>query len=124
MNTEAANKFNAIANVLPMVGDCVEVDDHKFGYMLRNGDDYVDCGFAGCQFRLGSNVNANGMPINLKLSGRKARWIRDELRYRVQITIVGDCEPDTITHGWWKPNTGEWVENFRKGEDYRRAIAI
>ena len=124
MNTEAANKFNTIANALPMVGDYVEVDGHKVGYTLRNGDDYVDCGFAGCQFRLGQWNNANGMPVNLEMSGRKARWIRGEWRYRVQITIVGDCEPDTVTHGWWLPVTGEYVETFRKSEDYRRARAI
>ena len=124
MKTEAANKFNAIANALPMVGDYVEVDDYKFGYTLRNGDEYVDCGFAGCQFRLGHWNQANGMPVNLEMSGRKARLIRGEWRYRVQITIVGDCEPDTIVYGWWLPVTGEYVENFRKSEDYRKARAI
>jgi hypothetical protein len=94
-------------DVTPKVGSYLIPDGprhhaYAIGELLLPGEDYVDSGFAGCQFRYPNPVfgASRAIAINLEITGRTIQY-RDGGRYvRVKIEWVGDCEPSTFTRGW------------------------
>ena len=84
-------------NSKPAVGGCVWIDGARssFGTYLREGDDFCDSGFPGCEFR-----SDRGTAINIKVTGRTFQRLHGCDVVRVQIEFVGDCEPSTFESGW------------------------
>ena len=82
----------------PAVGSCIWLDGGSLcGIALREGDDFVDSGFAGCEFR-----TDRGTAINIKVTGRTFQRYAGAFGevVRIRIEFVGDCEPSTFTGGW------------------------
>ena len=107
------NKNGALLNagqwnekwVEPKVGSVVKFDDsRRLPERLLEGDDYVDSGFPGCDFRYPNPVRewatSRAIACNVTVTGRTtqrkdgANWVR------VLVEWVGDCEPSTYSRGW------------------------
>ena len=90
--------------VCPKVGSHVKLDGKTFGENLLPGDDYIDDGFPGCQFRYPNPVSGWGkshaIACNVEITGRKFRYWMGGRWVRIKIEWVGDCEPSTFTGGW------------------------
>ena len=90
--------------ITPEVGSYVILDSKNIGEQLLPGEDYVDSGFAGCQFRWPNPIQewrtSRAIAVNVEITGRTIQY-RDGGRYvRVRIEWVGDCEPSTFSGGW------------------------
>lgn len=90
-------------DVTPKVGSYLVPDNHRgCGELLLKGEDYVDSGFKGCEFRFPNPIfgASRAIAINLEITGRTIQY-RDGGRYvRVKIEWVGDCEASTFSRGW------------------------
>jgi len=93
-----------------VVGAYLEPDRWDIGGLLMDGDDYVDDGFHGCQFRLESGLarpegGYYAIAVNITITGSKVFYENVGLSFlrtkmRCKIEYVGDCEPSTFDHGW------------------------
>jgi len=100
-----ATKRKPVANTVkidggyyrPGVGTALEVNGGIPGRLLP-GDDFVDSGFPGCDFRWASM--AGDIAINVTITGRTLRWRHSAFWIRARVEWVGDCEPSTFDKGW------------------------
>jgi hypothetical protein len=103
MTTLNVNKYNEV-NVEPKVGSLVHLDANRFPNRLLPGDDYVDEGFPGCEFRYPNPVRGweekHAIACNVVVTGRTTQRRGGENWVRVRIEWVGDCEASTFTTGW------------------------
>lgn len=86
------------------VGSVIELDGGRVERLLA-GDDFVDSGFAGCDFRYPNPVACWSLPkhaiaINVEITGRTSQHRKGARWVRVKIEWVGDCEPSTYSGGW------------------------
>ncbi len=85
------------------VGSVIELDSGRVEQLL-DGDDYVDSGFAGCDFRYPNVVEQwrtkHAIAINVEITGRVTRYRKDARWVRVKIEWVGDCEASNFSGGW------------------------
>lgn len=84
------------------VGQILKLDDWGFHTPLMQGDDFVDSGYHGCQFRIQTNhIHAPAsVAVNLTQTGKRI-WQRNYGdRVRVKVEFVGDCEPSTFGGGY------------------------
>lgn len=89
------------------VGTYIEVEGWgRCGELLK-------AGLAGfCDFYLptGHNFGVQMLAANIKVTGRKAMRRNGGYFARVEITFVGDGEPNTVTYGWTPCGYG-WGRN-------------
>lgn len=87
----------------PKVGDVIRLDG-KISERLLQGDEYVDSGYAGCQFRypLSNGGPIKSVAINIEITGRTWQRYNGAFWVRAKIEFVGDCEPSTFGKGWIK----------------------
>ncbi len=84
----------------PAVGGCIWIEGGSLcGIGLRDGDAYVDAGFAGCDFR-----TDRGTAINVEVTGRTFQRHAGCDVVRIRIEFVGDCEASTFESGWMAVN--------------------
>ena len=83
----------------PQVGSCVQADAWKMGVLLEAGDEYVDSGYAGSDFRV-THYSGATCGVNVEITGRTPRKHNGEWAVRVRITFVGDCEENTTAGGF------------------------
>jgi hypothetical protein len=86
--------------VRPGVGSYVEPDEWNIGSSLEPGDDRLDAGFAGCQFRLLANRLQLRCAVNITITGRKTTRRNGADFVRVKIEFVGDGSPSQFAGGW------------------------
>lgn len=109
--TAVENRVTPIASVeiygrtfTPKVGDYVVLGDKLVGECLLPGDETVDSGYRGCQFRWPVNLHPiDTVAIDVKITGRTLQYRPHQgttLWVKVRVTFVGDCEPDTHVDGW------------------------
>jgi len=84
----------------PRVGDVIEADGWRIGQTLDAGDDFVDSGFPGCQFRVWMGGGVFHVAVNVEVTGKPHYRGYGRCRSRCRIEFVGDCEPSTFTRGW------------------------
>lgn len=82
-------------DVRPAVGRWIKPDGWDCGSSLTEGDSFST-------FRIPTQSNGpiKDLAVEIRVTGRtlQRKW---EMRLvRVEITFPGDCEPDTVTHGW------------------------
>ena len=88
------------------VGSYVILDASRnnIGEHLLEGDDYVDEGFHGCEFRWPNPVRewrtSRAIAVNVQVTGRTIQYRWGGRFVRVKIEWVGDCEPSTFSGGW------------------------
>ena len=66
------------------------------GNLLVTGDSFST-------FRLPTNSGGpiKSLAVEIEVTGRTYRYsAAGNRQIRVKITFPGDCEPDTVTHGW------------------------
>lgn len=87
-----------------VVGSVVKLDDARIAEKLLEGDDYVDSGFEGCDFRYPNPVagweKSHAIACNVHVTGRTVQRRHDADWVRVKVEWVGDCEPSTFSAGW------------------------
>lgn len=85
------------------VGSVIELDSGRVEQLLA-GDDYVDSGFAGCDFRYPNPVlgweTKHAIAVNVEITGRTSQYRKGARWARVRIEWVGDCEASTFSGGW------------------------
>lgn len=90
-------------DVAPEVGSLVLLDGKQFGERLLPGEDYVDEGFKGCQFRYPNPVRgwekSYAIAINVSVVGRTIQYKAGQRWVRVLVEWVGDCEASTFSRG-------------------------
>ena len=86
-----------------LVGSILELDNGITKKLLE-GSDYVDSGFAGCDFRYPNTIpeweTKHATAINVEITGRTTRYRRGGRWVRTRIEWVGDCEASTFSGGW------------------------
>jgi hypothetical protein len=86
------------------VGSYVVLDGKNFGVKLLTGEDYVDSGFSGCQFRWPNPIRewekSRAFACNVKVTGRTFQYRNGGRWVRVEVEWVGDCEPSTFAKGY------------------------
>jgi hypothetical protein len=86
------------------VNSYVQLDGGRLGDKLLVGDDFVDEGFAGCDFRYPNPVRewreSRAIACNVHVTGRTFQFKSGYRVVRVKVEWVGDCEPSTFTSGW------------------------
>jgi hypothetical protein len=87
-------------------GSFIKPDGHRVGECLQQGDDPVDSGYRGSDYRYPGTVN---VAVNVKVTGRTVQWRDGASFVRCQIEWVGDCEPSTFSGGWVKVDR-TWAE--------------
>jgi hypothetical protein len=92
--------MNNKIRVKPQIGNTIMGDNWTFPEVLREGDDPVDAGYPGCQFRV--NTTDFTMAVNIKVTGGPhwAGWSHDTYKSRIKIEFVGDYEESTFSGGW------------------------
>lgn len=84
------------------VGSVIRLDEKNYSEVLLEGEDFVDSGFPGCDFRFPVMNGLHKIAVNIMVTGRTSQY-RDGARWvRVKIEWVGDCEPSTFSGGWMK----------------------
>ena len=87
--------------VTPSIGGLIRHDDRDYSRLLE-GDDFVDSGYGGSQFRVPTGFShCPSVPLNITITGRtiqRERW--GGAWVRIKIEWVNDCEPNTFTGGW------------------------
>ncbi len=78
------------------VGTYIAPDGWKFGDLLKPGLS----GFCDFYLPTGYDFGVKMLACNIRVSGRKAQKRQGDWFARVEITFVGDGEPNTIHHGW------------------------
>lgn len=89
--------------IRPEVGSFVIPDGKLVGECLLPGDETVDAGYRGCQFRWPVNqYPIDTVAIDIEITGRtlRRRAYQDGYFVRCKIVFVGDCEPDSWIVGW------------------------
>ena len=94
--TTATQTTDMIAgiDVTPRVGCRIKPDGWPFGEQLIEGDS-----FSALRVLTGSAV-IKSLAVRVEVTGRTIQYKNWEQRVRVRITFLGDCEPDTVVHGW------------------------
>ena len=59
---------------------------------------YKDNGWNGCDYRV-SDGNADGLAINIHITGKDSKWNGTTFETRARIEFVGDGEPSTFAKG-------------------------
>lgn len=91
--------------VKPQVGSFVIPDGKLVGECLLPGDETVDAGYRGSQFRWPTNDKLiPSVGVDIEITGRTLRRRAYQNGYfvRCRIIFVGDCEPDSWIVGWLK----------------------
>ena len=91
--------------VEPKVGSVVKTDGtSRLPVKLLAGDDFVDAGFPGCDFRFPNPVREwetkHAIAVNVTVTGRTTQRKDGADWVRVCFEWVGDCEPSTYSRGW------------------------
>ena len=79
-----------------MVGTYVEPDGWSIGECLKVGLD----GFCDFYLPTGYTFGVTQVAVNIKITGRTPIRRLGSYYRRVQITFLGDGEPNTVTGGW------------------------
>ena len=85
--------------ITAIVGSWIQLDDRATWGGLLPGDEPVDSGYAGADFRLDS-VCVGTRPVNVFVTGRTVQTRGGSDMIRVKVEFVGDCEPSTFAKGW------------------------
>lgn len=107
--TAVENRVTPIASVevygreiKPTVGGLVLIGDRLCSELLKQGDDTVDSGYRGSQFRIDVLGGSETRPVDIEITGRtiQRRPYQQGFWIKINIVWVGDCEPDTRSAGW------------------------
>jgi len=79
--------MNSIKNQVK-IGDGLKADNWKLAEPLREGAEFADKGFIGCQFRV--NVKGYQIAVNVVITG-KPKFNGFNYQSRCKIEFVGDC---------------------------------
>ena len=79
-------------------GSYLRLDNQTVGALLEEGDEPVDDGYPGCEFRLPNRHGTSA--VNIKVTGRTVRYIDGGPFVRVRVEFVGDCEESTFAGGF------------------------
>ncbi len=109
MNATIENRVTPIhsveidgVTVEPKVGGLILVSNKICSVRLNKGDETVDSGYRGSQFRIEVLDGSETRPIDIRITGRTLQQPAYQSGFWVKIVIiwVGDCEPDQETGGW------------------------
>ena len=87
------------------VGSRIAIETEHSGtiyFELAEGCEYVDAGFAGCQFyAVRMHVcHPYQFAANIEITGRTIQTVSGLRAVKIRIESVGDCEPSTFCAGW------------------------
>ena len=85
------------------LGMRIKPDGWRRESRLQEGDEYVDSGYHGCQFRtqcIDKVWGPAGVAMNITLTGRVPKFRDGAMWLRCRIEYVGDCEESTFDGGW------------------------
>ena len=98
-HTVDLDRFNK-ADLTPKLGSWVTPDGWQLG-----GGTLVESDWNKADFRLTTSHEGLELAVKVEVSGRKVHFTSTGSRVRVKVTFLGDCEPDTETHGWMALNS-------------------
>jgi hypothetical protein len=83
-------------DVTPKVGSYIKPDGWPIGSCLVAGDSFSE-------FRLPTHQTViTSLAVRIEATGRTLQYKGGDLMVRVRIVFIGDCEPDSHTHGYMK----------------------
>jgi len=101
-------RYGQTLTVEPVVGSIVKLDNGRCEAMLA-GEDFVDSGFAGCDFRFPLPNAGLEVAVNIHVTGRTVQQRNGAEWVRCKVEWVGDCEPSTFCGGWLRVDFGAEV---------------
>lgn len=81
------------------IGNYIKKDGQAIGDRIFDCDDWDEA-----DFRYPNPITewreSHAIACKIKITGRKERFFQGAAWMRIEITWIGDCEPDTITRGF------------------------